>query len=149
MSIAWTEFTPWSALAGGILIGLAASMFVLLNGRIAGISGVIGGLFKPVKGDVAWRALFVLVSSVHPGPMHCLRRCHSPASRRRLVPWSSQDCWWVWARDMAQVAPADTACAAWRACRRGLWWQPSPSWRPASRPCLSPAMCSASEETLP
>ena len=60
MSIAWNEFTPWSALAGGMLIGLAAAMFVLLNGRIAGISGVIGGLFKPVKGDVAWRAVFVL-----------------------------------------------------------------------------------------
>ncbi len=59
MSIAWHEFTPWTALAGGALIGLAAAMFVLLNGRIAGISGVIGGLFKPIKGDVAWRALFV------------------------------------------------------------------------------------------
>jgi len=60
MSIAWSEFTPWSALAGGMLIGLAAAIFVLLNGRIAGISGVIGGLFKPVKGDVTWRAAFVL-----------------------------------------------------------------------------------------
>ncbi len=60
MVIAWHEFTPWSALAGGALIGLAAALFVLLNGRIAGISGVIGGLFKPVKGDVAWRAMFVL-----------------------------------------------------------------------------------------
>jgi uncharacterized protein len=60
MSIAWHAFTPWSALAGGVLIGLAAAMFVLLNGRIAGISGVIGGLFKPVKGDVAWRTAFVL-----------------------------------------------------------------------------------------
>ena len=60
MSIAWNEFTPVSALAGGALIGLAAAMFVLLNGRIAGISGVIGGLLAPVKGDVAWRAAFVL-----------------------------------------------------------------------------------------
>lgn len=60
MSIAWNEFTPWSALAGGMLVGLAAAMFVLLNGRIAGISGVIGGLFKPVKGEMAWRAAFVL-----------------------------------------------------------------------------------------
>ena len=64
MTIAWTEFTPWSALAGGVLIGIAAAMFVLLNGRIAGISGVlggmIGGLFKPVAGDVAWRAAFVV-----------------------------------------------------------------------------------------
>ncbi len=60
MSIAWHAFTPWSALAGGVLIGIAAAMFVLLNGRIAGISGVIGGLLKPVKGDVAWRTAFVL-----------------------------------------------------------------------------------------
>ena len=60
LTIAWTEFTPWSALAGGVLIGMAAAMFVLLNGRIAGISGVIGGLFKPVTGDVAWRAAFVI-----------------------------------------------------------------------------------------
>ena len=60
MSVAWNEFTPWSALAGGALIGLAAAMFMLLNGRIAGISGVIGGLLAPVRGDVAWRALFVL-----------------------------------------------------------------------------------------
>jgi uncharacterized protein len=60
MTIAWSEFTPWSALAGGVVIGVAAAMFVLLNGRIAGISGVIGGLLKPVKGDVAWRAAFVL-----------------------------------------------------------------------------------------
>lgn len=60
MTIAWNAFTPWSALAGGVLIGLAAAMFVLLNGRIAGISGVAGGLFRPVRGDVAWRAAFVL-----------------------------------------------------------------------------------------
>jgi uncharacterized membrane protein YedE/YeeE len=60
MQIAWNEFTPWSALAGGALIGLAAAVFILLNGRIAGISGVIGGLFKPVRGAVAWRAAFVL-----------------------------------------------------------------------------------------
>jgi len=60
MTIAWTEFTPWSALAGGVLIGLAAAMFVLLNGRIAGISGIIGGLLKPVRGDLAWRAAFVI-----------------------------------------------------------------------------------------
>lgn len=60
VTIAWNEFTPWSALAGGVLIGTAAAMFVLLNGRIAGISGVIGGLFRPISGDVAWRAAFVI-----------------------------------------------------------------------------------------
>jgi uncharacterized protein len=59
MTIDWNSFTPWTALAGGVLIGIAAAMFVLLNGRIAGISGVLGGLLKPHRGDVAWRAAFV------------------------------------------------------------------------------------------
>ena len=60
MTIDWNSFTPWPALAGGALIGLAAALLLLLNGRIAGISGVLGGLLKPVNGDIAWRAAFVL-----------------------------------------------------------------------------------------
>ena len=59
MTIDWNAFTPWTALAGGVLIGLAAALFALFNGRITGISGVIAGLLKPIKGDVAWRASFV------------------------------------------------------------------------------------------
>ena len=60
MSIDWNVSTPWASLVGGALIGVAAAMLVLLNGRIAGISGIIGGLLKPAKGDVLWRAAFVL-----------------------------------------------------------------------------------------
>ena len=60
MNIAWNAFTPGSALAGGVLIGIAAAMFLLLNGRVAGISGILGGLLRPAPGDVAWRAAFVL-----------------------------------------------------------------------------------------
>lgn len=59
MTIDWNHFTPWSALAGGLLIGLSAAAFVLLSGRIAGISGIVGALLRPVKGDVAWRIAFV------------------------------------------------------------------------------------------
>lgn len=59
MSIDWNAFTPWSSLLGGMLIGLAAAMFVLLNGRIAGISGVLGGLLTPLRGDVLWRVAFI------------------------------------------------------------------------------------------
>ena len=59
MSIDWNAFTPWSSLFGGLLIGLAAAMFVLLNGRVAGISGVLGGLLIPLRGDVLWRVAFV------------------------------------------------------------------------------------------
>ena len=59
MNIDWTAFTPYSALAGGMLIGLAAALFAALNGRIAGISGIVGGLLVPRAGDVAWRIAFV------------------------------------------------------------------------------------------
>lgn len=52
--------TPGSALLGGVLIGLATALFVLLNGRIAGISGIVGGLLRPARGDVAWRLAFLL-----------------------------------------------------------------------------------------
>ena len=60
MNIDWTHFTPWPSLAGGILIGLAAAAFVLFNGRIAGISGIVGGLLRPARGDVAWRLALLL-----------------------------------------------------------------------------------------
>jgi uncharacterized protein len=59
MTIDWNAFTPWTSLLGGVLIGLAAAMLVLLNGRIAGISGVLGGLLRPKRGDAAWRAAFI------------------------------------------------------------------------------------------
>ncbi len=53
------NFTPYSALAGGALIGLAASALLLMNGRIAGISGILGGLLAPARGDIVWRLLFL------------------------------------------------------------------------------------------
>ena len=59
MTIDWTHFTPWTSLAGGLLIGLAAAFLLLFSGRIAGISGIVGGLMRPGKGDVAWRVAFV------------------------------------------------------------------------------------------
>jgi uncharacterized membrane protein YedE/YeeE len=52
-------FTPLSSLFGGALIGLAASVLLAFDGRIAGISGIVGGLLRPSGGDVAWRAAFV------------------------------------------------------------------------------------------
>lgn len=56
----WTAFTPLSALAGGAIIGLAVSFFLLLTGRVAGISGIVGGLFSPKPGDFAWRVAFTV-----------------------------------------------------------------------------------------
>ncbi len=60
MTLDLNAFTPLAALAGGVLIGLAAAMFALFNGRIAGISGIVGGLLRPTPGDVSWRLAFVM-----------------------------------------------------------------------------------------
>lgn len=67
MHIDWNAFTPYASLAGGVLIGLAVALFVLLNGRIAGISGVLGGLLTAGKGDVSWRVAFLLGLIAAPG----------------------------------------------------------------------------------
>ena len=66
MLIDWNHFTPWASLGGGILLGLASAAFILLNGRILGISGIVGGLFRPRSGDVGWRLSFVLGMLVAP-----------------------------------------------------------------------------------
>ena len=66
MTIDWNNFTPWLSLVGGLLIGLATVMFLFFNGRIAGISGIVGGLLSPVRGDIAWRLAFVAGLVVSP-----------------------------------------------------------------------------------
>ena len=67
-------FTPISALIGGALIGVAASIVLVFNGRIAGISGIIGGLLRPSWAELGWRLAFVagllgggvVLSAIHP-----------------------------------------------------------------------------------
>jgi uncharacterized membrane protein YedE/YeeE len=59
MTIDWAHFTPWSSLAGGLLIGLAAAAFAALNGRVAGVSGIVGGLLRAVPQDRPWRVAFI------------------------------------------------------------------------------------------
>ena len=59
MSIDWASFTPGSAAIGGVIIGIAVAMFAFVNGRIAGVSGIVGGLLRPAPGDLAWRLAFV------------------------------------------------------------------------------------------
>lgn len=60
MTIDWNAFTPLSAAAGGLLIGIAAALLALLQGRIAGISGIVGGLLAlRAAGDTGWRLAFV------------------------------------------------------------------------------------------
>lgn len=55
-----TTFTPYSALAGGVLIGLSAVLLLLASGRIAGISGILGGVLAPRAGDTTWRVAFIV-----------------------------------------------------------------------------------------
>ena len=60
MTIDWNHFTPFSALLGGLLIGLSAALMVLLKGRIAGISGIVGGLLQhPSRYEAGWRIAFI------------------------------------------------------------------------------------------
>ncbi len=85
MTIDWLHFTPWASLAGGILIGLATALLLLANGRVAGISGILGGLLRPSRGDIAWRVTFILGLFVAPlawltmGAMPPAQIDHSPA----------------------------------------------------------------------
>lgn len=60
ITINWAQFTPWSALGGGLLIGVAAAMLLLFNGRVAGISGIIGSLLQREPGPVGWRIAFIV-----------------------------------------------------------------------------------------
>lgn len=66
MQIDWNHFTPWMSLAGGILLGIASAMFILVNGRILGISGIVGGLLAPKVRDASWRIAFLLGLFVSP-----------------------------------------------------------------------------------
>jgi uncharacterized protein len=59
MTIDWNHFTPWASLAGGLVLGLAVALFILLNGRVLGISGILGGLVRPRAGDTGWRIAFL------------------------------------------------------------------------------------------
>ena len=66
MTIDWTHFTPWGSLSGGLLLGVASALFILINGRILGVSGILGGLLAPRSGDVAWRLSFLVGMAVAP-----------------------------------------------------------------------------------
>ena len=60
MNIDWNAFTPLTALAGGILIGLASAWLILMNGRIAGISGILGGLLNNDRDNRGWQFAFIV-----------------------------------------------------------------------------------------
>jgi len=101
------------ALMGGAMIGLASAALLLLNGRVAGITGIFAGLLEPGRGDKIWRALFVAgivggaasVALLRPQTFQ-FELVRSPAL---LL---GRGCWLVSAPGWPTAAPADTACAA-------------------------------------
>ena len=81
MSIDSTHFTPWASLAGGVLLGIASALFILVNGRILGISGILGGLLVPKRGDAGWRISFLLGMLAAPAALALLARLASSSRR--------------------------------------------------------------------
>ncbi len=59
MMIDWAHFTPWASLAGGVVLGVGSAIFILFNGRILGISSIVGGLLPPQAGNILWRLVFL------------------------------------------------------------------------------------------
>ena len=72
MNLDWANFTPWSSLTGGIVLGIASALFILINGRILGISGILGGLLPPKVGDTTWRIAFLLGMFAAPTVFHAV-----------------------------------------------------------------------------
>jgi uncharacterized membrane protein YedE/YeeE len=72
MNLDWANFTPWSSLTGGIILGIASALFILINGRILGISGILGGLLPPKVGDTTWRIAFLLGMFAAPTVFHAV-----------------------------------------------------------------------------
>ena len=72
MNIDWMHFTPFASLIGGIILGVASAMFILINGRILGISGILGGLLPPKVGDTTWRIAFLVGMFSAPTVFHAV-----------------------------------------------------------------------------
>jgi uncharacterized membrane protein YedE/YeeE len=72
MNIDWAHLTPFASLTGGIILGIASAVFILVNGRILGISGIVGGLFPPKLGDTFWRIAFLLGFAAAPSVFHAV-----------------------------------------------------------------------------
>ena len=79
MSFDWAHFTPWSSLAGGALIGLAAGALIFGVGRIMGAAGIVGGLVDPRPGDLAWRLWLIAGLLLAPTVLALFSAARAPA----------------------------------------------------------------------
>ena len=113
------NFTPISAAIGGALIGLAAVLLMLFNGRIAGVSGIADGLVNPRTDDRLWRVAFVvgLIAAPFAAALlgHAVPMPQMPASYAIIA---DAGLWSASAPGLAAAAPPATASAALRGCRR-------------------------------
>jgi uncharacterized membrane protein YedE/YeeE len=106
MTLDIAHFTPGMSLLGGLLIGTASALFILANGRIAGISGILGGLLRPSSDDVLWRLAFILglimaapLLAVFVAPVVPTIEAHRRSSSRHrhtLRRWLHERPWGLW-----------------------------------------------------
>lgn len=121
MMIDWTHFTPLESAIGGVVIGAAASMLILFCGRVAGISGILGGVLSRANNDKGWRIAFLLGMVLSP----VLWRLVAPLPAVSIT--TSRRCWsWPvflsgWEHVTVPAVPAATVCAACRVCRCVHW----------------------------
>jgi uncharacterized protein len=78
MTIDWNQFTPWASLTGGVMLGVASALFILLSGRLLGISGIMGGLLRPRPGDSGWRLCFLAGLLIAPAVWALFAAPHVP-----------------------------------------------------------------------
>jgi len=130
MTIDWAHFTPLSSFAGGLVIGLAAAWLVLVDGRVLGASGIVGGLVPPRGRDWGWRA--ALLAGLIAAPLIAGPLLHAPAptieaSAATLVAGGLMV---GFGTRLGAAAPAVTESADSRGSRPARSPQRSHSWRP-------------------
>ena len=126
MDINWAVFTPWSSLLGGIMIGLASALLVFTNGRSAGISGIVAGVFNVKTPDLSWRLAFLLGLLVAPvsysEPIHQFGY-PNPSLNLRWPDLLSRASLLGSVRGSEVDARVDTGLSVYRDYLCALWWR--------------------------
>ena len=146
MNLDWNHFTPWASLAGGLLIGVATALYLLGDGRIAGIAGIVSAPLRALLtgGNLAAervRLLFIGGLLIAPWAWQLfapLPEATVDAGPVAIVVAGSSASGFAWATG----APAATACAVSAASRSVRWSTSWRSWAPALLPFSLPATCS-------
>jgi uncharacterized protein len=78
VTLDWAHFTPWTSLAGGVIIGVAAAALILGVGRILGAAGIVGGVIDPRPGDLGWRLWLIAGLLLAPGALALFSAARAP-----------------------------------------------------------------------